>query len=263
MPCYPALALLLGSAMALGGDWIRRGTRVLCAIALFAAITTFGIFVAVRHVPAPGDISQALSSHPSAYTLSLGHMMDLTFDSFAYLRPPLLVASLAFLLGALGTFRWLGQKAFLAAALMMVLFFHAARVALVVFDPFLGSRPLAEAILKCPPGTLINNKGYYSFSSVTFYTNRDALILNGHFFNLEYGSYAPHAPDVFIDDAKFQQRWSEPQRYYLLAYADRMSEFEQLVGREHLTVVASRGGKLVLTNHPLETARMNTLARPE
>lgn len=254
MPCYPALALLLGSAMAVGGDWIRRGTRVLCAIAILAAVTTAGICVAVRHVPAPGDISQALSSHPSAYTLSLGHMLDLTFDSFAYLRAPLVVASLAFFIGALGTFRWLGQKAFLAAALMMVVFFHAARLALVVFDPFLGSRPLAEAILKLPPGTLINNKGYYSFSSVTFYTNRDALILNGHFFNLEYGSYAPNAPDVFIDDGKFQQRWREPQRYYLLAYADRLDEFEKLVGREHLAVVASSGGKLVLTNHPLETA---------
>lgn len=254
MPCYPALALLLGSAMAVGGDWIRRGTRVLCAIAILAAITTAGICVAVRHVPAPGDISQALSSHPSAYTLSLGHMLDLTFDSFAYLRVPLVVASLAFFIGALGTFRWLGQKAFLAAALMMVVFFHAARLALVVFDPFLGSRPLAEAILKLPPGTLINNKGYYSFSSVTFYTNRDALILNGHFFNLEYGSYAPNAPDVFIDNGKFQQRWREPQRYYLLAYADRLDEFEKLVGREHLAVVASSGGKLVLTNHPLETA---------
>ena len=29
MPCYPALALLIGSAMAAGGAWIRRGTRVL------------------------------------------------------------------------------------------------------------------------------------------------------------------------------------------------------------------------------------------
>lgn len=252
MPCYPALALLLGSAMALGGDWIRRGTRVLCAIALFAAITTFGIFVAVRHIPAPGDISQALSSHPSAYTLSLGHMMDLTFDSFAYLRFPLVVASVAFLAGAIGTFRWLGQRAFLAAALMMVVFFHAARLALVVFDPFLGSRPLAEAILKSPPGTLINNRGYYAFSSVTFYTHRDALILNGHYFNLEYGSYAPGSPDVFIDDARFRNLWAEPQRYYLLAYAERLGEFEKLVGREHLTIVASSGGKLVLTNHPLE-----------
>src|SRR6266581_1529612 len=126
MPCYPALALLLGSAMAVGGDWIRRDTRVLCTIAILAAIVTFGIFVAVRHVPAPGDISQALSHHPKAYTLSLGHMMDLTFDSFAYLRLPLVVASLAFLAGAMGTFRWLGQRAFLAAALMMIIFFHAA-----------------------------------------------------------------------------------------------------------------------------------------
>ena len=135
---------------------------------------------------------------------------------------------------------------------MMVVFFHAARLALVVFDPFLGSRPLAEAILKSPPGTLINNHGYYSFSSVTFYTNRDALILNGHYFNLEYGSYAPGSPDVFIDDARFKRLWTEPQRYYLLAYADRLGEFENLVGLEHLTVVASSGGKLVLTNHPLE-----------
>src|SRR5215467_11484629 len=105
MPCYPALALLLGSAMATGGDWVRRGTRVLCAIAFMAAIATFGIFVGVRHLPAPGDISQALSHHPGVYTLSLGHMMDLTFDSFAYLRPPLIVSSLGFLVGALGTFR--------------------------------------------------------------------------------------------------------------------------------------------------------------
>jgi len=75
MPCYPALALLLGSAMAAGGPWIRRGTRALCAIAGLAVIVWFGIFLAVRHLPAPGDISQALSRHPSAYQLSLGHLL--------------------------------------------------------------------------------------------------------------------------------------------------------------------------------------------
>src|SRR5712692_7161975 len=140
MPCYPALALLLGSAMAMGGAWIRRGTRVLCAVAAMAAVTTFYIFFAVRNLPSPGDISSALGHHPSAYTLSLGHMMDLTLASFAYLRPPLLIASLAFFAGALGTFRCVGWRACLSAALMMVLFFHAARLALVVFDPFLSSR---------------------------------------------------------------------------------------------------------------------------
>jgi len=254
MPCYPALALLLGSAMAMGGDWIRRGTRALCAIALLAALATLGIFIAVRHLPTPGDISQALSHHPRAYTLSLGHMLDLTFDSFAYLRLPLVVASLAFLVGAIGTFRWLGQRAFLAAAVMMIVFFHAARLALVVFDPFLSSRPLAEAILHAPEGTLINNRNYYEFSSITFYTDRDALILNGRYFNLEYGSYAPGAPGVFIDDAQFKQRWCSPERYYLLAYANAFGGFEKLVGQERLAVVASSGGKILLTNRPLAAA---------
>ena len=98
-----------------------------------------------------GDISSALSQHPSAYTLSLGHMLDLTFDSFAYLRLPLCVAGAAFLMGAVGNLRWSGLRAFLTSALMMVLFFHAARLALVVFDPYLSSRPLANAFLSAPP----------------------------------------------------------------------------------------------------------------
>jgi len=176
-------------------------------------------------------------------------MMDLTFDSFAYLRPPLLLASLAFFAGALGTFRWVGQRAFLSAALMMVLFFHAARLALVVFDPFLSSHPLAETLLRSPPGQLIINRNYYGFSSVPFYADRDALILNGRYFNLEYGSYAPGAPDVFIDDEQFKKLWFDARRFYLVTYAERLPDFEKLVGREQLTIVAASGGKLLLTNH--------------
>ena len=81
---------------------------------------------------------------------------------------------------------------------MMVLFFHAARLALVVFDPYMSSRPLAEALLAAPPGKLIVDDQYYTFSSVFFYTNRRAHLLNGRVNNLEYGSYAPDAPqDVF------------------------------------------------------------------
>jgi len=252
MPCYPALALLLGSAMATGGDWIRRGTRVLCGVAGVAAIACFAIFVAVRNLPTPGDISDALSRHPSVYTLSLGHMLDLTFDSFAYLRLPLLVAAIALLAGTLGTFRWIGQRAFLATALMMVLFFHAARLALVVFDPYLTSRPLAEAILQSPPGKLIVDHPYYPFSSLIFYTNSNVLILNGRYNNLEYGSYAPGAPDVFIDDERFRSLWLDSQRYYLVAYPKELSRLENLVGRDHLDFLASSGGKLVFSNHPLE-----------
>src|SRR6202167_3348423 len=96
MPCYPALALLLGSAMAGGGSRIRWGTRALTIITSFAAVAAIAILVADRHVPTPGDITTALSKHPTAYKLSLGHMEDLTLSSFAYLRFPLALAAIAF-----------------------------------------------------------------------------------------------------------------------------------------------------------------------
>src|ERR1700724_294548 len=63
MPSYPAFALLLGSAMAMGGDWVRRGTRLLAVITGCAGLAAVAILIAVRHVPAPGDIAGALSQH--------------------------------------------------------------------------------------------------------------------------------------------------------------------------------------------------------
>ena len=251
MPCYPALALLLGLAMATGGAWIKRGTRVLAVVSACAALAVISILVLVRNVPAPGDIASALSHHPSVYTLSLGHMEDLTLQSFAYLRLPLAVAAVAFCIGAVGAFWWHGRRAFLAAALMMVLFFHAARLALVVFDPFLSSRPIAEALLRSPEGTLVVDHHYYTFSSVFFYTDRSALLLNGRFNNLIYGSYAPGAPDVFINDAQFKERWLQPARTYLVAGDAAVPRLRALVGSELLNVVIHSGGKVLLTNHPL------------
>ena len=147
MPCYPALALLLGAAIAAGGSWVRGGTRVLGVIAGIAAVACFAILSWVRGLPTPGDISLALGHHPNAYRLSMGHMLDLTFDSFAYLRWPLAVAGIAFLIGALGALRAGRDRVYLTAALMMVLLFHAARLALVTFDPYLSSRQLAETLV--------------------------------------------------------------------------------------------------------------------
>ncbi len=251
MPCYPAMALLLGSAMAAGGVWIRRGARLTAMIAGCAAIAALALWWLVRDVAHPGDISVALNSRPGTYTLSLGHIEDLTLSSFAYLRLPLLVAAIAFLIGAAGHVRATGFRAFFAAALMMIVFFHAARLALVVFDPYLSSRPLAEAIERSPGGRLIVDHHYYTFSSVFFYTNREALLLNGRFNNLVYGSYAPGAPDVFINDAQWRDLWLAPARCYLVAADSALPRLEKLVGIEQLVTVAQAGGKVVLTNHLL------------
>jgi 4-amino-4-deoxy-L-arabinose transferase-like glycosyltransferase len=249
MPCYPALALLLGSAMAAGGRRIQWGTRALTVITGLAALAAIAILVAVRHVPTPGDITAALSKHPYAYKLSLGHMEDLTIDSFAYLRFPLGLAAAAFAIGCAGTL--LRKRAFLTVAVMMVIFFQAARLAMVKFDPLLSSRPLANAILQGPPGTVIIDSQYWIYSSIPFYVGRSELLLNGRWNNLEYGSYAPGAPDVFINDAKFQQLWVTPARFYLVTKAANIPRLEGLVGEDRLHVVATSGGKFVYTNYPL------------
>ena len=258
MPCYPAFALLIGSAMASGNVWVGRGTRILSVVAALAAVAVLAIWWNVRLLPAPGDISSALDEKPvGSYTLSLGHMGDLTLASFAYLRLPLLVAAVAFLVGTFGTLRTKGQQAFFSAAAMMVIFFHAARLALVVFDPYLSSRPLAEALLKSPPGQLIVDHHYYDFSSVFFYTDRTALLRNGRFNNLVYGSYAPDAPDVFVTDQQTKQLWLKPERAYLVIQSRNVPDLVELLGKHHLTLLKHSGGKDLFTNVPVPPASQN------
>lgn len=250
LPCYPAMALLLACAMEENDSWVKWGTRALATVCALAAVAVFGIWFWVRNLPAPGDISSALSQHPEAYTLSLGHMEDLTIDSFAYLRGPLLVAGAAFLIGLAGILLLRDWRRWIATAAMMVVFFHAARMALVTFDPFLSSRRLADALLRQPPGTLVVNHHYYTYSSIFFYTGRRAWLLNGRFNNLVYGSYAPDAPNVFLTDDEWKRMWLEPARCYLVADNDQLAHFRELVGSGRFDVVLSSGGKALVSNGP-------------
>ena len=246
MPCYPALALLLGSGLA---SATGRSPRM----AAYGTHAVAAILWMVRGVPTPGDIAAALNQRAdvSVYTLSLGHMSDLTLRAFAYLRLPLAVAGIAFAIGAAGAWLAARRGTIPAAALtaMMILFFHAARLALVVFDPYMSSRPLAEALVAAPPGTLIVDDQYYTFSSVFFYTDRRALLLNGRVNNLVYGSYAPDAPrDVFIDDRGFQTLWTGRARYYIVVEGPQVQRLARLVGEQALHTVAASGGKFLFTN---------------
>jgi 4-amino-4-deoxy-L-arabinose transferase-like glycosyltransferase len=252
MPCYPALALLLGAALTepRATAWVRRGYVVLSAIAGLGAIAIGLVLFQVWNMPAPGDISTALlTQQVAAYTLSLGHMGDLTIHAFAYLRAPLLLAGIAFLIGAI--LSWRRQLA--GAVIMMVLFVHAARMALVVFDPYLSSEPLAEALNAAPHGKLILDDQYYTFSSVIFYAEKyhgeRALLLNGRVNNLEYGSYEPGAPqDVFINDHDFRRLWESDDLYYICVEGPSVKRLESLVGREALHKIAVGGGKYVFAN---------------
>jgi 4-amino-4-deoxy-L-arabinose transferase-like glycosyltransferase len=249
LPCYPALALLIGSALASNHKMLRISTRTAAAITSAALVMIVSILYLVRDVPAPGDIASALTQHPEVYTLSLGHMTDLTLNSFAYLRLPLAVAAVALAVGTFGTWRWTGQRAIFSLAIMMVLFFHAARLALVVFDPYLSSRPLAESLLESPEGQLIVDDPYYEFSSIFFYTNKTGLLLNGRIMNLEYGSFAPGAPDVFIEDSDLIRLWGDAKICYLVAERPKVARVEQIVGGSALHLLKESGGKYLFSNH--------------
>ena len=267
MPVYPAMALLLGCAMAGDSRWIGIGSKVLAAVCALCALAAVSILWLVRGLPASGDISSALTSHPDAYTLSLGHVGDLTIRSFAYLRTPLALATLAFLLGALAAWRLSPRRAFLAIALMMVLFLNASRLALAVFDPYLSSRPLAQALNEAPPGQLVVNGVYYLFSSIFFYGNRTALLLSGRFNNLnnlEYGSYAPGAAQVFINDDQLIALWSSGNRIYLVSESTDVSRLQRLLQPGRLYEVAESGGKVLFSNSPsgMEKNRTVITGRP-
>ena len=248
LPAYPALALLIGSAMAGSSRWLDFGRRFVAVIAAVCLVAVAAILYAVRALPTPGDISQALSRHPGAYTLSLGHMEDLTLQSFAYLRLPLALAGVAFLIGAVGLSILRGWRAHAAMTLMMLVFLHAAHVGMSRFDPYLSSYSLARELERQPPGKLIVVH-YYSFSSVFFYTERQALLLNSRITSMEYGSYHPKAPPVFIDDDDLKRLWAKPDRYYLLAEERQAAHLKALLG-DSLHVVRATGGKYLFSNQP-------------
>jgi hypothetical protein len=134
---------------------------------------------------------------------------------------------------------------------MMAIFFHAARIALVAFDPYLGSKPLSDALVQSPPGQLIAGDAYYAFSSVFYYAKCDALLLNGRTNNLQYGSYAPGAPQVFIDDERFKQLWNGSGRYYLVIYGSSVPDVKRIVGPDALVLVKESGGNYLFTNRPI------------
>jgi 4-amino-4-deoxy-L-arabinose transferase-like glycosyltransferase len=266
-PALPALCLLLGhwlaveSQSAYGSDTARSGrisaTVFLVVGVLIAALTS--TLAIISHAPPPGvGLADLLNKNPDAYTLSLGHFLDLTGSAMSMFRGPLIGTALAFFLGA-GT-NWLLRHrgsppaANWALALMMIVFIECAHMALGVFAPVLGSKPLAAAIqLQFQPGDLIVCDGEYAnASSVNFYTRQQMLIFNGRINGLWYGSLFPDSPSIFIDDARLANLWASPTRvYFVTGSDDRRSYLEKT---SPVYELARSGGKFVFTNRPAGTS---------
>ena len=78
-----------------------------------------------------------------------------------------------------------------------------------------------------------------------------ALLVNGRTNSLMSTSRAPDAPNVFIDGARWKSLWPGDQRDYIVANQPEQSRVERLVGADHLTTLAIRSGKMLLTDPPI------------
>ena len=262
-PALPGLALLLGiwlarEAQSQYGEAPARSGRVsaavLFALGILVCVSAAGLAL-ISHAPPPGaGLADLLNKNPGAYTLSLGHFLDLTGSAMGLFRGPLIGTAVAFLLGTALNWilrrRGMPRAANWALALMMCAFIECAHVALGVFAPVLGSKPLAVAIKKTyQPGDQIVSDGEYSTtSSISFYTGVRELILNGRINGLWYGSLFPGAPPIFLDDEQFAKTWAGSGRvYFVTPTAERQAFLEKIAPAYPL---AQSGGKFVFMNWP-------------
>ncbi len=256
-PAYPALALLAGTGLARGekelSRWVGGGQALLAFLGLaVGTVLAYLLWLSWDVIP-PADISQALTYHPENYKLALGHMSDLTTKAFALLRVPAAGAAVSLGLGLIAAFlfRW-KQKPLHASCLTAVAiacFIYFAHMALGMFDPYLSSKGLATEIKQrlAPGDVVVINGEYYLGSSIGFYLPQKVLLLNGRMTGLEFGSYYPDAPQVFIGDKEIAELWRGDKRVFLFT-ADR--EFDKVKSAVNIEMfkIATIGEKSVYSN---------------
>jgi 4-amino-4-deoxy-L-arabinose transferase-like glycosyltransferase len=259
-PAYFPILLLIAERLSDEEEWGAKkwlvwtsGVLALLCIAS-AAVLAAGLWSS-RNLPFVPDIGTVLAKpNLQAETLSMGHMLDLTGESFAALRLPAILAAIVLLIGPACAF-WLRQRgkqvaATWATAATMAVFLIAAHIALVRFDPFLGSRSMAREIApELRPDDRVMIYGDQSFgSSLLFYLRRPIELVNGNTTSMWWGATYPDAPHIFIDDQQLLQVWDSRQRVYLFVPQHERGKVEALLPGP-LHVASEVSGKVIFVNH--------------
>ena len=263
LPVLPALALLIGGWLQrergseFGSGERRTGQRAstaLLVIGVFGFAASMTMLALTHPFPPGSDIGTVLVSHPGEYKLSLGHMQDLTIQSFGLFRTPLLLVGLGLLFGTVSNWILRRRSALIGANLslvaMMVVVLYCVHLGFVTFSPELTSKTMALQIrdILQPGDTIVINGKYERGSTLNYYTEQPVHVLNGRDGNLWFGSFFPGAPDIFLDDASFAHQWAGAGRVFFFT-EDYMKD-AALRGIDPATIhlFAQQGGKFVLTN---------------
>jgi 4-amino-4-deoxy-L-arabinose transferase-like glycosyltransferase len=260
-PAYLPILLLIAERLADEEDWgsqswLLWSSGVLAVICIAASVVLAAGLWNSRSLPFVPDIGTVLAKPDlQAETLSMGHMLDLTGESFAALRLPAALAAIVLPIGPALAF-WLRRRgshfaATWTTAATMAVFLIAAHIALVRFDPYLGSRSMAQQIApELRPADRVMIYGDQSFgSSLLFYLRRPIELVNGNTTSMWWGSTYPDAPHIFLDDQDLQRAWKSQERVFLFVPQHERAKVEALLpGPLHVASEAS--GKVIFTNHP-------------
>jgi 4-amino-4-deoxy-L-arabinose transferase-like glycosyltransferase len=259
-PAYLPILLLIAERLADeewgSQNWLLWTSGVLAVICIaISAVLVAGLWSS-RQLPFVPDIGTVLAKPDlQAETLSMGHMLDLTGESFAALRLPAILAAIVLLIGPALAFWLRRHRANFAATwttgATMAVFLIAAHIALVRFDPYLGSRSMAQQIApELHPDDRVIIYGDQSFgSSLLFYLRRPIELVNGNTTSMWWGSTYPDAPHIFLDDKDLQRAWNSRERVFLFVPQQERAKVEGLLSAP-LHVASEASGKVIFANHP-------------
>lgn len=237
--------------------WLEIAHALFALVGLGAAILLgYGLWES-RRLPYVADIGALLAHRDvGGYSLSMSHFFDLTGPSFAALRLPAALAAITLLLGpALAWWMRVRRqhlRATFTTAMTAAIFLVAAHIAFVRFEPMLSSRAMATTIQQLAgPQDMLLLYGDQSYgSSIVFYTQRRAYLVNGRSTSMEWGSDYPDAPHIFLDNAQLLAMWGRGARKFLFVPPDYRSHVEQLLGHRAY-LVQELSDKELLTDRPL------------
>jgi 4-amino-4-deoxy-L-arabinose transferase-like glycosyltransferase len=273
LPALPALALLIGG-------WLgqepkdsraeRAGLHValaLVAMGIISFVVAETLFFSSKPLPSGTSLSDLLIDRPGTYTLSLGHLRDLTFQSLRIFRTPLCEIGVSLLAGT-GANWWYRRrgsayKGNLALGWMMLGVLFCVHQSYVIFSPELSSKPLAMAIKQqYEPGEIVVLNGEYAWgSTVNFYTGVPVHLVNSKRNDLWFGSLFADAPKIFEDLHSFTRLWNGDRRVYLFTKESNKQAALSEVDPSNVYVMARQANKVVLTNRRLPDAGKDSIER--
>ncbi len=260
-PMILLIALWLSSFRETGGSSsgsskLLRVYGILAVVGIVIAAVCLTLIARAGTPDPKTDLASLLQQNPGDYALSFGHFLDLNTRALGLFRLPLAITSAAFGLGMPAAFLLCRAGRRHASVLLLAgsafLFLFAAHRGLVLFSPTLTSYQLAEVIRpQLQPQDLIVLHGEYEAgSTLGFYLRRNDLhLVEGRSSNLWYGSFFPDAPRIFETRDSIARRWPGRQRIFL--WQDPHDPDRPVLQLpQPVYVLASSGGKQILSNHP-------------